>query len=110
MKYCSVCEKNVDAKRNIGIGSLIGIIVTMGFWLIAIPFYGKRCPLCKNSQLEAPKSDASLRAIRQQNAPQPQIIQSSFNPIEQIEKLAKLKESGAITEEEFKKQKEKLLG
>lgn len=34
---------------------------------------------------------------------------SSYNPTEALEKLQKLKESGAISEQEFKESKEKIL-
>jgi len=44
-------------------------------------------------------------------APEPPPMQSgSPDPIEQLTKLAALKDSGALTEEEFAAQKAKLLG
>ncbi|QXF35248.1 hypothetical protein CE143_20275 [Photorhabdus luminescens] len=109
MKYCSVCQKNVDAKIKIGIGSLIAIIFTGLFWLLALPFYSKRCSICENSHVEPPKSDSEIRRINQANHAPTQVVHTS-DPITQLEKLAKLKDSGAITEEEYQIQKSRLLG
>ena len=47
IKKCVHCDKQIDAKRNIGIGSLILVLVTAGLWILVIPFYKKRCPICK---------------------------------------------------------------
>jgi hypothetical protein len=49
MKYCLNCKQNIEAKRNIGIGTLILVLCTLGWWLLLIPFYTKRCPLCKGT-------------------------------------------------------------
>ncbi len=49
--YCNLCKRPVEAKRNIGIGTLLLCVLTGGFWLIAIPFYSKRCPICKSESL-----------------------------------------------------------
>ena len=49
--YCNLCKRHVEAKRIIGIGSLILIVLTGGFWLLAIPFYSKRCAICKSDAL-----------------------------------------------------------
>ena len=56
--YCNLCKRPVEAKRNIGIGSLILIVLTFGVWLLAIPFYSKRCAICKSDSL----SDSSHTA------------------------------------------------
>lgn len=44
-------------------------------------------------------------------ASQPQVIvqQAAVNPMEQLEKLAKLKEMGVLSEEEFNQKKAELL-
>ena len=49
IKFCALCERNIDPKRKIGVGSLILIIITAGFWILALPFYNKRCPICNGS-------------------------------------------------------------
>lgn len=57
--YCNFCKRPVDARRVIGVGTLILAICTAGFWLLLIPFYGKRCPICKGDSLgDAPPAGA----------------------------------------------------
>ena len=51
IKYCDLCERQVEAKRNIGVGTLILVICSAGLWLLAIPFYAKRCAICKSDQV-----------------------------------------------------------
>ncbi|MBD2816352.1 SHOCT domain-containing protein [Xenorhabdus sp. Flor] len=101
MKYCSVCEKNVDAKRKIGIGTLIAVLFTAFFWILLIPFYSKRCPICQNSHLGRAKKAAELKKIINASV--------AVDPIAQLETLARLKASGAISEREYNTQKKKLL-
>lgn len=50
--YCNLCERMVEAKRHIGIGTLLLVLLTGLVWLVFIPFYGKKCPICKSSSLE----------------------------------------------------------
>lgn len=47
IKHCSLCDRKVSAQRQIGVGTLILVFLTAGLWLIAIPFYEERCPICK---------------------------------------------------------------
>lgn len=49
MKYCLNCKQMVEPKRNIGIGTFILVLMTAFFWVLLIPFYSKRCPLCKGT-------------------------------------------------------------
>jgi|GEM_PF-6618762 hypothetical protein len=44
--YCPVCEKPTGHQRKLGFGTLFAIILTLGWWLLAIPFYPKRCSIC----------------------------------------------------------------
>ncbi len=57
IKYCALCERNVEAKRKIGVGSLILVLVTGGFWILALPFYHKRCPICVGTELQKVRID-----------------------------------------------------
>ncbi len=50
-KYCGLCKRNVETKRQIGVGTLILAICTAGFWILLIPFYSKRCSLCKSKEI-----------------------------------------------------------
>lgn len=45
--YCRACERTTHFKRQFGVGTLIGVVVTGGLWLLALPFYEKRCSICK---------------------------------------------------------------
>lgn len=49
--YCTLCKRRVEARRQIGVGTLILVLITTGLWLIAIPFYSPRCSICKSDQL-----------------------------------------------------------
>jgi len=43
---CDVCQKRTAHKRAWGIGTLIMFLLTAGLWLLAMPFYPKRCQAC----------------------------------------------------------------
>ena len=45
-KYCSNCGRNTGHKRAIGWGTFFAVLITGGFWFLAIPFYPKRCIMC----------------------------------------------------------------
>lgn len=47
--YCALCQRPVEAKRQIGIGTVILAVVSGGLWLAAVPFYSKRCSICKSA-------------------------------------------------------------
>jgi len=47
--YCALCNRPVDARRLIGVGTIALAVATGGFWLLAVPFYPKRCSICKSS-------------------------------------------------------------
>lgn len=51
MFKCANCEENRGVKRNIGIGTLIAAILTMGWSLLLIPFYPKRCIICGGTEI-----------------------------------------------------------
>lgn len=50
-KYCNLCERYVETKRDMGIGTLILVIITGGFWILMILFYGQRCSICKTKNI-----------------------------------------------------------
>jgi len=55
-QYCISCKRNVDTRRKIGIGTFIMVIITGFFWLLAIPFYSKRCPICEGTNFKSVSS------------------------------------------------------
>jgi hypothetical protein len=46
--YCALCRRPVEARRQVGVGTAILAVFTMGFSLLAIPFYSRRCSICKS--------------------------------------------------------------
>ncbi len=44
--YCPACKRETGHARNIGVGTLLMVILTCGFWLLAIPVYSKKCGIC----------------------------------------------------------------
>ena len=62
IKHCTLCDRKVSAQRQIGVGTLILVFVTAGLWLIAIPFYEERCPICKATEFNA--DDSNYRGAR----------------------------------------------
>ena len=54
-KYCYNCGQVVEAKRRVGVGTLILALLTCGFSLLLIPFYSKRCYRCNGTNLGRPE-------------------------------------------------------
>lgn len=46
MFYCQNCGKRTGHKRTLGFGTFFAVVITFGLWIIAIPFYPKRCITC----------------------------------------------------------------
>ena len=49
--YCALCNRPVEARRHFGAGTLILAVITGGAWLITLPFYSKRCCICKSTAI-----------------------------------------------------------
>jgi hypothetical protein len=49
MRHCSNCCKETGHKRALGFGTFFGVVITGGFWLLALPFYPVRCIVCGKS-------------------------------------------------------------
>lgn len=56
---CSLCSRPVEAKRVMGIGTLLLVFLTGGLWIIAIFFYKCRCPICRTDALTSIATPAS---------------------------------------------------
>lgn len=50
--YCPNCKKNTGHKRALGWGTFFAVLITGGFWILAIPLYPKRCIVCGYSNSE----------------------------------------------------------
>lgn len=57
VRYCYLCKRNINAKRRFGMGTLIMVLLTWGIWLLVLPFYNKKCPICHNIELSKYKKD-----------------------------------------------------
>lgn len=101
MKWCDLCRRNVEPKRKIGAGSLIAVLVTFGWWILAIPFYKKRCPICGGTHLSVPHSDTDHPGHGHQGG--------TTDGLQRLELLAKLKDNGSLTQAEYDEQKAKIL-
>lgn len=64
VQHCKLCDRKVCAERQIGVGTLILAVLTAGSWLIAIPFYEERCPICKCTEFEEDDARSSYRGAR----------------------------------------------
>lgn len=51
--YCALCRRPVEGKRQIGVGTVFLAVITGGFSLLAVPFYKKRCSICKSEAVSA---------------------------------------------------------
>jgi len=45
---CPSCQRNTGFKRALGFGTFFMVLITFGFWILAIPFYPLRCSICGN--------------------------------------------------------------
>lgn len=58
--YCALCRRPVDAGRRIGMGTIVLAVLTGGLWLLAIPFYEKRCAICRSAAVSATAPDGKI--------------------------------------------------
>ncbi len=49
--YCPNCGQETGSQRKLGFGTFFAVILTGGLWLLALPFYPKRCNICGNDNL-----------------------------------------------------------
>jgi hypothetical protein len=59
--YCPTCGKETGFQRKLGFGTFFAVILTGGFWLLALPFYPKRCSVCGgDTRLAVPPPPAEI--------------------------------------------------
>jgi rubredoxin len=51
--YCPNCHEKKVFTKYYGLLTLILILATKGAWILTLPFYRKRCPVCKLSEKKA---------------------------------------------------------
>lgn len=67
--YCALCRRPVEARRQVGVGTAILAVFTAGLSLLAIPFYARRCSICRSAAVTAtgpdgrPVGDASVARL-----------------------------------------------
>jgi hypothetical protein len=71
IKYCNLCERKVEPKREIGIGSLILVLITGGLWILVLLFYQERCPVCKASGLTNIRTKTNSTRLPKQKSNSP---------------------------------------
>lgn len=49
--FCAPCARPVEPKRQIGALTVFFAVITAGISLLAVPFYRKRCPICRSAAL-----------------------------------------------------------
>lgn len=62
--FCANCGKHTGHKRNIGVGTALGAVVTGGLSLAAVPAYSKRCVICGLTAGQARRLSPSAQAVR----------------------------------------------
>ena len=60
--YCGLCRRAVDARRHVGVGTVALTVLTGGLWLLAIPFYARRCSICRTAAVSPSTPDGRLLA------------------------------------------------
>jgi len=58
--YCTLCRRHVEAKRHIGVGTVVLAFVSAGLSLMLIPFYSKRCPICRSAAVTVIANDSEF--------------------------------------------------
>jgi len=64
MLYCPSCKRPTGFKRSIGVGTLLLSCVTVGFWLLAIPFYTVRCCVCGTPKGDTPSATLKVSGLK----------------------------------------------
>lgn len=60
--YCALCGRPVEATRHIGPVTVLLAVLTAGVSLLAVPFYAKRCSICKSTAVSRTAPDGTLAA------------------------------------------------
>jgi hypothetical protein len=58
--YCVLCRRPVEARRQVGIGTAILAVFTAGLSLLAIPFYARRCSICRSPAVSVRDPDGRV--------------------------------------------------
>ena len=59
MSYCPTCRRKTGHQRRLGFGTLFAVLITIGWWLLALPFYPRRCTICGSAESFLPKPQPS---------------------------------------------------
>lgn len=65
--YCALCGRPVEARRHLGPVTILFAVMTAGFSLLAVPFYPKRCSICKTTAV----SDTAPGGAKVSSSPAP---------------------------------------
>ncbi|MBF0487522.1 MAG: hypothetical protein HQK98_05115 [Nitrospirae bacterium] len=62
-RLCMNCGQQRGFKRSLGVGTIIALLLTAGFWLLALPFYPKRCISCGGTASSSTSNKAGILLI-----------------------------------------------
>lgn len=60
---CPHCRQFIGFKRHIGVGTLLGTLFTLGWWLLVVLFYPLRCIRCGYNQRMSAWQKAGVTAV-----------------------------------------------
>ena len=57
--FCALCSRPVEARRQIRAGTIALAVLTAGISLLAVPFYPKRCSICKSTAVSYSRPESA---------------------------------------------------
>lgn len=105
--YCALCRRPVEATRRIGPVTVLLAVFTAGLSLLAVPFYAKRCSICKSTAVSPTAPDGMLAADSATTAARLADLERRLSLIEQELEMATSELAELRAERDFYKQ---LLG
>jgi len=95
--YCALCRRPVEAKRQVGASTVALGVVTAGLWFLAIPFYRKRCCICRSTAVSATMPDPENASRGMSPAAFSQAVQTRIAELERRLSLTETELESAVT-------------
>ncbi|MGD8278235.1 MAG: hypothetical protein PVH00_09425 [Gemmatimonadota bacterium] len=87
----------MEAKRQVGAGTIALGVVTGGLWFLAIPFYRKRCCICRSTAVSATMPDPENASRAVSPADYSQAMQARLADLERRLSLTETELEAAVT-------------